>query len=150
MARPEAWRQDRRSYPFSTSVAPRFNDMDILGHINNVAMAAIFEEGRSHFSRSLQLPRQKGDRWLIANVQIAYLREAHYPEPIEVAAGCGPTGVTSRTLLLAAFQNGRCVATCDTILVRSAGKGPSSIPDELRAVFSDNMAGEPPTPQSPR
>ena len=53
MPRPEAWRTDIAAYPFSATTETRFQDLDVLGHINNVAMAALFENGRVRFNRSL-------------------------------------------------------------------------------------------------
>ncbi|NJM51250.1 MAG: hypothetical protein HC843_10575 [Sphingomonadales bacterium] len=45
MARPEAWQMRPESYPFSHLTETRFADLDLLGHINNVSMAGLFEHG---------------------------------------------------------------------------------------------------------
>ncbi len=141
MARPDPWRSERARYPFASTVPTRFGDMDVLGHINNVAMAAIIEEGRIAFNRSLRLERSSADvRWLIAAVDIAYLAEAHYPEPVTVASGLGRIGTSSWTLLHAAFQRDCCVATCDTAIVYTDKQGARPFPEHYRAIFGANGA----------
>lgn len=119
MAKPESWRLERASYPFAVMTQTRFGDMDFLGHLNNVAYAALFENGRVRFNRLLdeRTRRAKGERWLVAAVVIAYLREGHFPDDVEIASGIGRIGSSSWVIEQAAFQKGQCIATCETTLV---------------------------------
>ena len=129
MAKPESWRLDPASYPFSVAVPTRWADLDLLGHINNVSMAGLFEEGRGRFNRALDLHHgDKSIRWLIAAVDLNYLGEAHHPNDMVMASGIGRIGEKSWTILSAAFQNGQCVATCDTTLVYTDANGPTAFP----------------------
>lgn len=140
MPKSEAWQRDPESYPFSTVTETRFQDLDPLGHINNVAMAALFENGRVRFNHSLGLERrQKGERWLIAAVAIDYVAEAHFPDPVEVMSGIGRLGTSSWDICSAAFQNGVCVATCTTTLVLTDKAGPQPIPAALRERYESLM-----------
>ena len=136
MAKPESWRLDIAVYPFKTDIQTRWADLDLLGHINNVSMAGLFEEGRGQFNRSLDLFRDnRGIRWLIANVDIAYLAEAHYPAPVTIASGIGRIGGKSWNIVSAAFQSDICVATCETTLVYTDASGPVPYPPDFRAKF---------------
>lgn len=136
MARPEPWRTELAAYPFETDIPTRWADLDLLGHINNVAMAGLFEEGRGRFNRSLELHRGgKGVRWLIAAVELNYLAEAHHPHDVTIASGIGRIGGKSWTILSGAFQSGACVATCDTTLVYTDANGPCAFPPEFTAKF---------------
>ena len=136
MAKPEAWRLDRTAYPFTTDIPTRWADLDLLGHINNVSMAGLFEEGRGQFNRALDLFRaDRSIRWLIAGVDIAYLAEAHHPAPVTIASGIGRIGERSWSILSAAFQDDVCVATCETTLVYTDPSGPVPYPAEFRAKF---------------
>lgn len=133
MARPEPWRLDAASYPVSTVIPTRFQDLDSLGHINNVAMSAIFETARVHFHKSLGWKPAKIDwRWLVASITINYVAEAHFPEPVTVHHAVGSIGNTSWTLLQAAFQGETCVATCDTVVVMQGPEGNRPLDPELR------------------
>lgn len=145
MPRPEAWRLDPAAYPFSDITETRFQDLDPLGHINNVAMAALFENGRVRFNRSLGLfdRRHDGERWLIASLSINYLAEAHFPADIEVASGIGEIGMRSWTIYSAAFQEGKCVATCETVIVFTRPEGSRAIPDDMRSILAANQVRRP-------
>lgn len=139
MPKPDTWRLDRAAYPFSDTTETRFQDLDPLGHINNVAMAALFENGRVRFNRSLGLERRaRGIRWLIAKVEINYVAEAYFPDDVEIASGIGTIGSRSWSILAAAFQNGKCVATCDTVVVLTDPAGAIALPDDFRAVLEAN------------
>jgi acyl-CoA thioester hydrolase len=133
MAKPEIWRLNAGSYPFSATIQTRFGDMDILGHINNVAMAALFENGRVQFNRSFGLPHRPGVRWLIANVDIAYVAEGRFPDDTNIVSGVRQIGASSWTIASAAFQNGVCVATADSVIVYTDAGATVPIPDDLRA-----------------
>lgn len=144
MPKSQAWQRDPESYPFSTATETRFQDLDPLGHINNVAMAALFENGRVRFNRNLGLERrQPGERWLIAAVAIDYVAEAHFPDPVEVMSGIGRVGNSSWDICSAAFQRGVCVATCVTTLVVTDKTGSRPIADSLRASFAELMVRRP-------
>ena len=49
MPRPAPWRLDPAAYPHHDVIQTRFQDLDVLGHINNVAWAALFETARIRF-----------------------------------------------------------------------------------------------------
>jgi acyl-CoA thioester hydrolase len=135
MPRFDPARLDPDNYPYSTSVETRFQDLDPLGHINNVAMAALFENGRVRFNRELLVERKRrvqGERWLIARVEVNYLAEGHFPDPITVASGIGRIGTASWDIVSAAYQNGKCIGLCDTTIVKTNADGSAPIGDEFR------------------
>jgi acyl-CoA thioester hydrolase len=66
MPRPDPTRLTPSAYPHSETIQTRFQDLDPLGHINNVAMAALFESGRVRFNQAMGLAgwAARGDaRW---------------------------------------------------------------------------------------
>ncbi len=140
MPKAENWQLDRANYPFSHSAETRFADLDLLGHINNVSMAGLFEHGRGMFNHSLKSERrQPGQRWLIASVAINYVAEAHFPEHVIIASGISRVGRSSWDIASAAFQSNGCVATCITTLVLTDKDGTVSIPDALRDEYATLM-----------
>lgn len=141
MAKPEAWRLEADNYATSMIIPPRYSDLDSLGHINNVALGAIFENARVHFHHLLgRHPADMGVRWLVAAVDLKYVAEAHFPYDVTVCSGIGHIGNSSWTLYSAAFQQGECVATCDTVMVLQGPKGARVIDADVRAVMESNMA----------
>lgn len=135
MARPDPWRLDPAAYPHTERVQTRFQDLDVLGHINNVGMAAIFETGRIKFNRTVGLEDWRTQRWLVAQVVINYLAEGHFPADVEVMSGIGTIGTRSWAILSTAFQHGVAIATCDTVVVMSSEDGATALPDDFRAAL---------------
>lgn len=126
------------TYPVMVDVEPRFQDLDPLGHINNVAMAGIFEAGRikfNHLNGTAALRREAGHRWLIASIAINYIAEAHFPAMIHIGNGISRIGTASWDIAAAAFQNGQCVATCDCTLVYTDNNGARALEADFRALL---------------
>ena len=119
MPKPESWRLDAASYPVCIDFQTRFQDMDINGHLNNVAFAALFESGRVLLNREIRPweERPANERTMVAAVEINYLAEGNFPDPVQIATGIGRLGTSSWTIVQAMFQNSRCIATCDTVVV---------------------------------
>ena len=137
MPRPEPWRLSPDAYPHQETIQTRFQDLDVLGHINNVGMAAILESGRVKFNQSSGLDAWRASqRWLVAQVVINYLGEGHFPADVVVASGIGTVGTRSWTILSAAFQHGNPIATCDTVVVMSSDGGATALPDPYRAALA--------------
>jgi acyl-CoA thioester hydrolase len=136
MPKPQSWQLDPASYPFSHRTETRFADMDVLGHINNVSMAGLFEHGRGMFNHAIEVQRRAaGQRWLIVSVSLDYIAEAHFPEHVDVASGIVRIGNSSWDIASAAFQGGECKATCITTIVLTDANGPTAINEDLRAKF---------------
>ncbi|MBA4308458.1 MAG: thioesterase [Sphingopyxis sp.] len=136
MPKPQPWQLDPASYPFSHRTETRFADMDVLGHINNVSMAGLFEHGRGMFNHAIEVQRRAaGQRWLIVSVSLDYIAEAHFPEHVDVASGILRIGNSSWDIASAAFQGGECKATCITTIVLTDANGPTAINADLRAEF---------------
>ena len=119
MPKPESWRLNTASYPVCIELQTRFQDMDINGHLNNVAFAALFESGRVLLNRDVRPldERPANERTMVAAVEINYLAEGNFPDPVQIATGIGRLGTSSWTIVQAMFQNGGCIATCDTVVV---------------------------------
>lgn len=127
-------------YLFVQDVQTRFSDMDSNQHINNVAIAAAFEDARvrfdlGHGARALF----KNLRMMIVAAGIDYLAEAHYPQPLRIHVGVLAIGRTSWTLGQLALQDGRACAYCRATICATDGKAPTPLPDDLRECLTRGM-----------
>lgn len=128
-------------FPFSVELPTRFDDMDILGHINNVAIANIYQESRVQFHRELFRElreghhREDGIGTVLADIHIAYRRESHYPAPVKVSCGVSRLGNTSYTIRSAMFQGELCMGSCDAVLVYVKAGKPHPIPADERNIL---------------
>lgn len=144
MAKPDGWRLRPEAYSFTTSFDSRFQDVDTMGHINNVAISGIFETARIRFHHHLgRHPQEQGVRWLVAAVSLNFIEESHFPYPLEVRCAIGHIGRTSWTISSAMFQKGVCVATCDTTVVTHGAEGRREIDENLRASMERNALKQP-------
>ncbi|UVO50421.1 acyl-CoA thioesterase [Sphingomonas sp. SUN019] len=124
MPRPAPWRLLPASYPTTETMQTRFQDLDPMGHLNNVAFAALFENARVRFNQRMgSMNRERGFRGVVAQSTINYIAEGSYPEDVEIATGIGAIGNRSWEILAAMFQSGKIIATCDTVIVMTSSPG---------------------------
>jgi acyl-CoA thioester hydrolase len=132
-----AYRLQLASYPLQISIDTQYSDMDVNGHINNIALARFYEAARARAHLLMfDNPRFfKNPEYatLLAEYLIKFLREGHYPEPMMVGVGLGRIGNTSYTFEQALFQNGECIGICDVAMVLSQNGKPCPIPEAVRA-----------------
>jgi acyl-CoA thioester hydrolase len=141
MTRPAPWRLDPAAYPLSEEIGTRYQDLDTNGHLNNVAFAALFESARVKVNRATrpQDARPANERSMVASVAIAYLAEGSFPDPVTVTSGIGRVGNSSFTIEQAMFQRGRCIATCDTVVVVRTDDQCKPLRPELRASLEQRL-----------
>lgn len=105
-------------YAVFEPVTLRYSDQDAMGHVNNVAYAAFFEAGR--MGLFTELLAGHGDlkfNFVLANVNIDYLREMHFPATVQVGGRLLRVGGRSMTTGFGAFINGKCFATSTSVNV---------------------------------
>lgn len=130
MAKPDAALLDPARYPFVHKVTTRFADVDPNQHLNNVAIAALFEDGRVRFGQSA------GNRKaMVVSVAIEYLDQAFYPDPVTSYAALEHVGRSSWTTVQVLEQGGRVFAFARSIAVRTVDGKPAPIEEDLRAEF---------------
>lgn len=132
-------RRDIAAYPFTVAVPVRFGDMDIFRHVNNVAIARFYEEGRLRFMASLRAEDEAfantAFRLIVAHVGIDYLGEGGYPEDITVGVAVASLGNTSFRYAQALFQKGACIGLAEVVLAHLADGKPAPLPDSVRAAL---------------
>ena len=139
MARPDPWRLDPAAYPVAESFQTRFQDLDLNGHLNNVAFASLFESARVLLNRAVRPwgDRPANERTMVAEVTIAYLAEGRFPGDVAIASGIGRIGTSSWTILQAMYQDGRPIATCDTVVVCRTDDAARPLRGELRSALEE-------------
>lgn len=122
------------AYPVALTLDTRFGDMDRNRHLNNVALARLYEEARVRFNMMLRAGAADPSRvsFLVAHVAIDYLAEGHYPDPAEMRLAVVGIGRSSYRLGQAIFQRGHCIGLADTVLVHRGEEGPAPLPDAWR------------------
>ena len=136
MARPDPERLLASTYPWSFDMPPRFGDMDPLRHLNNVALARFYEDGRIRFVNAIggREALAPGHGFVVAEIAIQYLAEGRYPDVVTVSSGLLRLGRSAFTMGHALFQRGGCIGTAETTLVHVHRKegGARPLPEGLR------------------
>ncbi|TAL03592.1 MAG: acyl-CoA thioesterase [Rhodospirillaceae bacterium] len=142
MARLDRTRLDKGIFPFRCEIATRIADLDTYGHINNVVIAGIFQEGRYRLFRTLDLTDNQDVQQVVAGLTIEFAGEMILPDPIQVATGVLDIGRTSFRLGQIATQNGRVGAYAEIVHVMRDQNGQVPIPHEMRAKLGALKIGD--------
>lgn len=111
-------------YPFTGQVNTRYGDLDSQDHVNNVAVASFYEEGRAQLLSHLSIEANDSElpKRMVAEVKISYLGQIYYPATLTVAGGILHVGNRSYRIAQALFLHGQCVGHCETVIVHSDGE----------------------------
>jgi acyl-CoA thioester hydrolase len=135
MTRLDRARLDNAIFPHQARVATRFADLDQYQHVNNVAVAGVFEEARYPFFQRVELSSEPRCQLVIAACTIEYATDMLYPDPVDIVTGVLEIGRTSVQLAQVARQNGRVTAYAVMVQVSRNEQGPVPLPDAWRARF---------------
>ncbi|NGY04834.1 acyl-CoA thioesterase [Solimonas terrae] len=116
---PEAGGTRIGDYRYWVDERVRFNDLDLLGHVNNIAYVVYVETGRANFLRSIDM-FDLGDRrqTVIVRFEIDYRREVQYPADLRVGVRVLAIGNSSFQIGVGIFAGETCVATARNAIVR--------------------------------
>jgi acyl-CoA thioester hydrolase len=128
----------RESFSFFEWEKIRFSDTDMIGHVNNVAYAALLEGGRTAFGFKFLFPHMPAHALAVmARVEIDYRQELHWPAAVEVGTRIVAVGGSSYAMGQGVFHGDRCVATGRTtlVLMDRASRRSTPLPDDYRALL---------------
>ena len=114
----------------------RFGDLDPQGHVNNTVFATFFETGRVTVLRAPNdLLNPPGATSVLAQLDITFLREMHWPGTVEIGTATTRIGRSSYTFLQAIFHEGECAATAyaTMVMIDRATRKARPLPDEVIA-----------------
>ena len=141
---PEFDLTDRAIYSQWTPVTIRFSDQDPLGHVNNVAIAAYVESGRTMLIQQYLDPENHPHiNFALVRIEIDYRAEFRYPGTVDVGGRIIRLGTKSFTSGYGLFLGDKCVATCRSVNVFFDTKQRKGIepPAIIRERFEKAIAG---------
>lgn len=112
---------DISEFRHRTPIQIRFNDVDVLGHVNNTVYFTYYDTGKAYYFEAVQ---EKKVEWrnvetVIANVNCAYIAPIFFGEDIEVLTRCTSIHDKSFRLLQAIREKktGQIKSVCETVMV---------------------------------
>lgn len=125
----------------------RFNDIDILGHLNNTVYFSIYDLGKALYMQEAGLRhggREKPNS-VIADIHCSYLEPIHFDDKIYVTTRCSRIGEKSYTLdQMLVDDTGTVKSRCETVMVYfnpETGKS-EVLPEDFRKKIEDYERGE--------
>lgn len=128
---------DPAGMAFWTEEKIRFQDVDHVGHVNNIAIAIYAESGRVEmltYALPTGLQGSEEPFWVIAELNVRFRAQAHYPGTVDIGTRVLRLGNSSVTIGQGLFVDGRCIATAESVIVLvdpATGRG-HALPDEVR------------------
>ena len=112
---------DLADFHHSIPVQLRFNDIDILGHVNNIVYFSLYDLAKARFLETMR----KGHidfrkvECVIANINCSYIKQIRFGEEIEVLTRCIRLGERSFTLqqCLVEIPTREIRSVCETVMV---------------------------------
>lgn len=131
---------------YRTTITPRFNETDAVGHINNTKFPAWFEAARRDFFAEFD-PNLATDPWtlLVVRYELNFTKEVSWVPEVTIETTISRLGNTSVSLHEELYQEGElCVVSEVTYVnVSPETKRPEPISEGIRAKLSAHLASEP-------
>ena len=125
--------------PFRTDIQVRFNDTDMLGHLNNTSYALYAEQGRVAFMDEFRaagaLP--EGVFVILARLELDFLRQVRYGDHVHVLTRVARVGRTSVTLAQEIYGEDQLAARAVSVVVvfDYSVQKPVPIPERARELL---------------
>jgi acyl-CoA thioester hydrolase len=128
------------SYPLRFQTRALYSDVDANRHVNNVAFARWFEEGRAQLNERVAgsgtlLNPPPGVQFLLVSLRLDYLAQVPYPSTVTVASAVGRISGASYVILHALFHQDRCAALGESVVVRARDGRPVRLSEAERAAL---------------
>lgn len=118
MAKPEPRLLEPASYPMHTEIGLRYSDLDVNRHLNNVKLIDILQDGRGYLHRASGMTEATAQFTIVvANLNVQFLGEGFFGEPVVCHSGLRAIGRTSQTVAQLATQGDRPIAYAETVMV---------------------------------
>jgi acyl-CoA thioester hydrolase len=138
----------RADYPVFRSVATRWMDNDVYGHVNNVSYYSFFDTAvnASLIDEGLLDPATSNAIGLVVETSCRYFAPVSFPEVVEVGMRVAKVGMSSVRYQLGIFKLGEDLAAAEGhfvhVYVDSVERRPIPIPDALRLYFERLVVDE--------
>lgn len=115
----------------------RFNDVDIMGHVNNAVIMEFFDLGKSAYFTAAGLPPEEGDfTVMVVHVEVDFQSQIRCRDTVHVVTHLDHFGTKSLTMFQQVVNTltGAVCATCRTVMAgycRSKCCG-AVIPDTIK------------------
>ena len=129
---------------FTTTVTPRFGDMDMLGHINQAVPVVWFELARNPlieiFVSNQELKRETFPL-IMAHTEYDYIDQLYFQHEVEIKTWITRIGGKSFTTCHEAWQQGRLCVRSSAVLVHYdfGAEKSTPIPEDKKKLLAEHF-----------
>lgn len=134
---------DPAQYRFWQEDHVRFGDLDVIGHVNSLAMGSYFENARVALLRQVFPDWPNGEHlFVLVQTRYDYFYELYYPAHLRIGTRLISFGKSSMRLGAALYHGQELVAQCTTVsaFINTQTRKPAIVPEALRQTIS-RLAG---------
>lgn len=129
---------------FTTTVTPRFGDMDILGHINNTVPVVWFELARNPLIRIFDPDmglRRETMPLIMAHTDYDYVDQLYFQYDVEIKSWVTRIGTKSFTMYHEAWQQGRLCVKGNAVIVHYdfVAEKSTPIPEDKKKLLGEHF-----------
>jgi len=106
------------NYPFKTHDKIRYRDTDRQGHVNNSIFSTFIETGRIELLYNPKNGFLNDSTYVIARLEMDFIDEIKWPGNIDIGTAVIHVGNSSMRLAQGLYQNGKLVATAESVIVQ--------------------------------
>jgi acyl-CoA thioester hydrolase len=130
---------DPAQYRFWQEDHVRFGDLDVIGHVNNLAMGSYFENARVALMRQVFPNWPNGENlFVLVQTRFDYFYELFYPAQLRIGTRLLSFGKSSMRLGAALYHGQEQIAQCTTVsvLINNQTRKPMMVPESLRQAIT--------------
>jgi len=128
---------DPARYPSVLQANTRYSDVDNNRHLNNVTIAAHFEDARARIDWSPQFRDALGEfSASLVTHTLDYLAELVWPDPLTVHFGISKIGNSSWSIASLIVQHGQVCAVSRCVMVCIQDGRPAPLPQACREIVT--------------
>lgn len=110
------------AFQYETEVQLRFNDIDILGHLNNTVYLSLYDLAKARYTEAMKggsiITDWRQVNTVIANVDCAYIKQIRFQDDVYIVTRCIDLREKSFTLEQAfVSREGEFHSLCRTVMV---------------------------------
>ncbi|NBD35656.1 MAG: acyl-CoA thioesterase [Chloroflexi bacterium] len=126
-------------FPLQTFDKIRYADTDRQGHVNNSVFSTFLETGRVEAMYNPEFPiLAENSSFVIAALKLDFLREITWPGQVAIGTGILKIGASSIRFHQRLFQDGKCVASAEAVVVQidNDSRRSSPLTDHAKEILS--------------
>lgn len=117
-----------QDFPLQSFDKLRYADTDRQGHVNNAVFSTFLETGRVEFLFGAKNIFSDDCSFVVAAIELKLQAEINWPGQVDIGTSIARIGNSSIRIFQKLFQDGKTVASAESVIVHVRNDGTGSVP----------------------